>query len=275
MSKTNLLILTHEMNPFLHLTQVADLLNQLPCSLSAKGYDIRILMPKFGCINERRNRLHEVIRLSGINIVVNENDNPLIIKVASLPLAKLQVYFLDNEDYFQRKFAIRDSKEQFYIDNDERTIFYCKGALETIKKLGWSPDIIHCNDWMTALVPMYLRKNYASDPVFKNAKIVYSTSALDYQEKMPKINEKCIAGNVIPSDVEVLTNDTSCYGLDKIAIHYSDAVIKIGENISKELQQYIIKSEKPHIDFAHEGDMSAIVKLYEDILSESFVNVNV
>lgn len=271
MSKTNLLILTHEMNPFLQLTKVAELLNQLPCSLNTKGYDIRILMPKFGCINERRNRLHEVIRLSGINIVVDGNDNPLVIKVASLPLAKLQVYFLDNEDYFQRKHATRDANNVFFEDNDERTIFYCKGAIETIKKLGWSPDIIHCNDWMTALVPMYLKKCYANDPVFKNAKIVYSATENDFSESLTGMAQKAMANNLLEENVAELANTPSCLGLHKLGIQYSDAVIKLGGNIHEDVRLYVEKSGKPHVDFDYEDDYTSIVKLYEDVLSDSLI----
>ena len=142
MAKTKILFIAHEMSPFLELTKIAKITRQLPQAMQEKGFEIRILMPRFGNINERRNRLHEVIRLSGMNIVINENDNPLIIKVASLPTARMQVYFLDNEEYFQRKQVFRDAKEKFFDDNDERMIFFCKGAIETVKKLGWMPDVV-------------------------------------------------------------------------------------------------------------------------------------
>lgn len=174
MGKTKLLFITHEMSPFLDLTTISKITRNLPQAMQEKGFEIRILMPRFGNINERRNRLHEVIRLSGMNIIIGENDNPLIIKVASIPSARMQVYFLDNEDYFHRKHVFNDAKGKFYADNDERTIFFCKGALETVKKLGWSPDIVHCHGWMSALVPAYLKTNYKDDPTFKDCKVVYS-----------------------------------------------------------------------------------------------------
>ncbi|HYH56640.1 MAG TPA: glycogen/starch synthase, partial [Anseongella sp.] len=156
-NKTKILFLCQEMAPYLELTEISKITRHLPQAMQENGYEIRVLMPRFGCINERRNKLHEVIRLSGMNIVVDENDNPLIIKVASIQGAKMQVYFLDNEEYFHRKHVFSDGKGKFYEDNDERTVFFCKGVLETVKKLGWSPDLIHCHGWMSSLVPMYIK----------------------------------------------------------------------------------------------------------------------
>ncbi|RZK98561.1 MAG: glycogen synthase, partial [Hymenobacter sp.] len=149
MSKLRILYAATEIDPFLQTTKVAELLRRLPAGMQEAGAEIRIFVPRFGIINERKNRLHEVVRLSGINIAVGDDEKPLVIKVASIPTAKLQVYFIDNEDYFHRKSALVDKNDKFYADNDERAIFFCKGVLETVKKLGWSPDIVHCNDWMT------------------------------------------------------------------------------------------------------------------------------
>ena len=170
MSKLRILYVAAEINPFLQTTRVAEFVRQLPQAMQERGMEIRIFVPRFGLINERKNRLHEVVRLSGINISVGEEEKPLIIKVASIPNAKLQVYFIDNEDYFHRKSALVDSNNNFHQDNDERAIFFCKGVLETVKKLGWAPDIVHCNDWMTALIPLYLKTTYKKDPIFNNAK---------------------------------------------------------------------------------------------------------
>ena len=170
MSNIRILYVASEINPFLKTSEVADFVRRLPQVMQEKGMEIRILVPRFGLINERKNRLHEVVRLSGINISVGEEEKPLIIKVASIPNAKLQVYFIDNEDYFHRKSVFFDKEDNFYEDNDERAIFFCKGVLETVKKLGWAPDIIHCNDWMTSLIPLYVSSTYKNDPIFKNAK---------------------------------------------------------------------------------------------------------
>lgn len=174
MNKLKILIVTSQMEPFLKINEAAEIVSTLPQGLQKKGHEIRIFMPKFGVINERKNRLHEVIKLSGINIRVGKEEKPLTIKVASIPNARLQVYFLDNEDYFKRKSIFKDETDHYFQDNDERSIFFCKGILETIKKLNWSPNIIHCHDWMSSLIPIYLRTHYKDDPVFKNSKIVYT-----------------------------------------------------------------------------------------------------
>src|SRR5919112_4192646 len=174
MSKLRILYAATEIDPFLQTTKVAEMLRRLPASMQEMGCEIRIFVPRFGIINERKNRLHEVVRLSGINIAVGDEEKPLIIKVASIPQAKLQVYFIDNEDYFHRKSVFFDKENNFYDDNDERAIFFCKGVIETVKKLGWSPDIVHCNDWMTSLIPMYLKTTYKNDPMFKDTKSVFT-----------------------------------------------------------------------------------------------------
>jgi starch synthase len=157
MSKLRILYAASEINPFLQTSEVADFIRSIPQVMQERGMEIRILVPRFGTINERKNRLHEVVRLSGINISVGDEEKPLVIKVASIPNAKLQVYFIDNEDYFHRKSVFVDSDNRFHADNDERAIFFCKGVLETVRKLGWAPDIVHCNDWMTSLIPMYMK----------------------------------------------------------------------------------------------------------------------
>src|SRR5210317_161463 len=174
MSKLRILYVASEINPFLQTSEVADFVRSLPQAMQEQGMEIRILVPRFGLINERKNRLHEVVRLSGINIAVGDEEKPLVIKVASIPNAKLQVYFIDNEDYFHRKSVFHDKEDNFYDDNDERAIFFCKGVIETVKKLGWAPDVVHCNDWMTSLIPMYLKTTYKNDPLFKDTKTVFS-----------------------------------------------------------------------------------------------------
>src|ERR1700710_15512 len=210
MGKTKLLIVTHEMSPFLELTKISEITRQLPQAMQEKGYEIRILMPRFGNINERRNRLHEVIRLSGMNIIINDNDNPLIIKVASIPAARMQVYFLDNEEYFQRKHVFEDKDGKFYADNDERTIFFCKGALETVKKLGWSPDIVHCHGWMSSLIPMYMKTTYKDDPTFKHSKVVYSAYEKSFDEKLStEFLRKMIMPGMADTDISSFA-DTDC-----------------------------------------------------------------
>ncbi|MFN3403276.1 MAG: glycogen/starch synthase [Cytophagaceae bacterium] len=239
MSKLRILYVAAEINPFLQVTGVADFVRRLPQAMQEKGMEIRILVPRFGVINERKNRLHEVVRLSGINITVGDEEKPLIIKVASIPNAKLQVYFIDNEDYFQRKHVFVDKENKFYADNDERAIFFCKGVLETVKKLGWAPDIVHCNDWMTSLVPLYMKTRYKQDPVFKNAKSVFTVYNNSFNFKFK--NDLLDKVKMLDIEDKMLLNLKSAdfEGFVKIGIEYADAVIKAEEKYSESLSKVL------------------------------------
>lgn len=271
MAKTKILFITHEMSPFLEISKIAKITRQLPQAMQEKGFEIRILMPRFGNINERRNRLHEVIRLSGMNIVINDNDNPLIIKVASLPTARMQVYFLDNEEYFQRKSIFRDTKEKFHDDNDERMVFFCKGAIETVKKLGWMPDVVHCFGWMSSLVPMYLKTSYKEDPMFKNTKVVYSVYENCFSETLHKdLKTKALMPEMDANDTALL-KDGTCSSLHINAINYSDAVIKADENIDNAVMKFLSKQSDKNIveNFNHdEIDFDTFVQFYEEFNEE-------
>ena len=239
MSKLRILYVASEINPFLQTSEVADFVRSLPQAMQEKGMEIRILVPKFGLINERKNRLHEVVRLSGINITVGDEEKPLVIKVASVPSAKLQVYFIDNEDYFHRKSVFHDKDEKFYADNDERAIFFCKGVIETVKKLGWAPDIVHCNDWMTSLIPLYIKTTYKNDPLFMNTKTVFTI----YDNKFTYKFKGDLLDKVKMLDIEddMLTTLKSLdyEGFIRLGMEYSDAVIKANEGIDKSLQLLI------------------------------------
>ena len=172
MEKKRILFVSQEIMPFLPKTEVSATSRRLPQGVQDSGKEIRVFSPKFGAINERRHQLHEVIRLSGMNLVIDDKDHPLIIKVASIPSARIQVYFIDNDEYFKRKNTITDEAGNLFQDNDERSIFFCRGVLETVKKLGWKPDVIHCNGWMASLMPLYIKKNYNKDPHFADTKVV-------------------------------------------------------------------------------------------------------
>jgi len=273
MGKTKLLFITQEMSPFLELTKISEITRQLPQAMQEKGFEIRILMPRFGNINERRNRLHEVIRLSGMNIVIGENDNPLIIKVASIPSARMQVYFLDNEDYFQRKHVFNDVKGKFYADNDERTVFFCRGALETVKKLGWAPDIVHCHGWMTSLVPAYLKTLYKDDPTFKDSKIVYSVYPQGFAETLDaNFAQKAVMKGMQQEDTINYTAATSA-SLDNAAINYSDAVVFAGEDLDEEVLNFVKNSEKPVLDYNSSLDFENYYNFYQEIASDTLVSV--
>ncbi len=273
MAKTKILFITHEMSPFLELTKISEITRHLPQAMQDKGFEIRILMPRFGNINERRNRLHEVIRLSGMNIIINDNDNPLIIKVASIPSARMQVYFLDNEEYFQRKHVFTDNNNKFYADNDERTIFFCKGALETVKKLGWSPDVVHCHGWMSALVPAYLKTLYKDDPTFKNSKVVYSLYDDNFDNSLSaEFATKAIMNGMNAEHTEMYTDATNT-ALNLGAISYSDAVVCACENINEEVLKFVKKSNKPLLEFNSTSDYENYYNLYEEIASEELVSL--
>ncbi len=248
MSKLRILYVSSEIDPFLEISEIAGLLRKLPQEMQERGMDIRILVPRFGLINERKHRLHEVVRLSGINISIGEEEKPLIIKVATIPTAKLQVYFLDNEDYFQRKTVFTDKKGDFYDDNDERAIFFCKGALETVKKQGWSPDIVHCTDWMTALIPLYLRTTYKNDPIFKNTKSIFTVYNNVFEHKFgddmfPKVKMMDISD-------ENLANLRSAdfLGFIKIGCQYADVVVKANEALNENVNTAVNEIAEKQID---------------------------
>jgi len=225
---------------------------ETPRMVNSQGGQIRIFMPRYGNINERRHQLHEVIRLSGMNLVINDMDMPLIIKVASIPRERIQVYFIDNEEYFKRKATFTDENGELFADNDERAIFFAKGVVETVKKLNWSPDIIHVHGWMASLLPLYLREYYSDEPLFADSKIVTSLYGNGFEGNLnEKMAEKIAFDQVSEGAVEILKTP-SYNNLLKIAVDYSDAVILATENIPEELQEYVAKLEKPvlpHVSF--------------------------
>lgn len=263
MSKLRILYVASEINPFLESTKVADFVRKLPQVMQEKGMEIRILVPRFGLINERRNRLHEVVRLSGINITVGDEEKPLVIKVASIPNAKLQVYFIDNEDYFQRKSVFFDKDDQFYSDNDERAIFFCKGVLETVKKLGWSPDIIHCNDWMTSLIPLYIKSHFKNDPVFANSKTIFSPFSNKFDHKFDdSIVEKAMMLDVEKEMLQELES-ADYSGFIKTGIEHADVVLT-NKDDQKSLAD-LLKNEKVNTLETTEEALDSYYELYNEL----------
>jgi starch synthase len=249
MSKLHLLYVSSEIDPFLSATKVSDYLRKLPIKMQDMGMEIRILVPRFGNINERKNRLHEVVRLSGTSISVGDDEKPLIIKVASMPSAKIQVYFIDNEDFFQRKYVFHDKDGKFYDDNDERAIFFCKGAIETVKKLGWAPDVVHCSDWFSAFLPLYLKTNFKDDPLFKDSKIVYSVFNNDFnhtfkEDVLPKAIMPGISEEMLKN---IKTNDF--LGFIKLGMQYSDKILKAEENLSENINELFNEFPEKTIGF--------------------------
>lgn len=226
MSKLRILYAASEISPFLTTSSVADFVRALPQYMQEKGLEIRILVPRFGLINERKNRLHEVVRLSGIDITVSSDVKSLVIKVASIPNAKLQVYFIDNEDYFKRKAVFYDKENHFFEDNDARIVFFCKGVIETVKKLGWTPDIIHCHDWMTSLIPMYLKTTYRNDPILKKARVIFTLYNNTFSYKFSNDFMEKVKMVGIRKDRLALLTSADFGGLIQTGIKYADAVVK-------------------------------------------------
>lgn len=251
-----ILYISSEITPFVAQTPVATVGRYMPQVAQESGLEIRSFMPKYGLINERRNQLHEVIRLSGMNIVVNDIDRPLVIKVASIAEAKMQVYFIENEDYFKRKFVAKDEKDEFFADNDERAILFAKGTLETVKKLRWQPTLIHCNGWITNLIPAYLKLSYGLDPLFASSKIIVSLyDEIDNERFAPNFAKKALFGNLKSGDFDLL-NTPSGINLAKLAARYADGVIFGSKKINKEVSDFVAKRKLPTLPFAEISDTS-------------------
>ena len=254
MSKKRILFITQEMNPYTTISDISEKVRALAPHVQGGEIEIRVLMPKYGIINERRHRLHEVVRLSGMNIIVDDDDFPLIIKVASLPGARLQVYFLDNEEFFKRKFVFNDKEEKPFDDNQDRMVFFCKGVIETVKKFGWSPDLVHCNGWFTALVPLFLKKVYTHDPVFENSKIVFSMFKDEYSQHFTDRFFEIAKINELEDEDLAPFRDGDKALLNQGALAYSDAVIKDNEDLSEGDLKAWADTDKPKLDFFSDGD---------------------
>lgn len=249
MNGKKILFVSSELVPYLPENEVSLMSYEAPRMVNSNGGQIRIFMPRFGNINERRHQLHEVIRLSGMNLVINDMDMPLIIKVASIPRERIQVYFIDNEEYFKRKATFTDEEGNLFPDNDERAIFFAKGVVETVKKLNWSPDIIHVHGWMASLVPLYLRQYYADEPLFADSKIVTSVYRKGFEGELDKGIQKKITFDGVSEDNISALAVPNYNNLLKVAVDFSDAVILASEEIPEDLQQYIANLQKPVLPY--------------------------
>lgn len=268
MSKKKILFVTQELNPYTDISILSDIARKIPSIAHDKGFEFRVLMPKFGIINERRHRLHEVVRLSGMNIIVDDEDYPLIIKVASMPGARLQVYFLDNEEFFKRKAVFYDEEGTAFDDNQERLVFFCKGVMETVKKFGWAPDIVHLHGPMTSLIPLYIKEAYKNDPVFRDAKIIYSL----YDDGLAKsFNENFLdiaaINDLESSNLQIFSRD-GAIDLNKGALHYADAVISGNTNVSEHVLEEVKSRNLQMLDHVDDVDemTKATLEFYEHVL---------
>ena len=249
MNGKKILFVSSELVPYLPENEVSLMSYETPRMVNSNGGQIRIFMPRYGNINERRHQLHEVIRLSGMNLVINDMDMPLIIKVASIPRERIQVYFIDNEEYFKRKATFTNDKGELFPDNDERAIFFAKGVVETVKKLNWTPDIIHVHGWMASLLPLYLKQYYADEPLFADSKIVTSVYGSGFNGSLDEKMQDKISFDGIEKEKVSSLSEPNYNNLLKVAVDFSDAVILAAEDIPEDLQSYISNLDKPVLPF--------------------------
>lgn len=245
------LFINQEINPYVAESRMSIMGRELPQKMQEAGFEIRTFMPKWGIINERRGQLHEVIRLSGMNLIIDDTDHPLIIKVASIPTTRQQIYFIDNDDYFNNRQMSVDENGEAYADNGERAIFYARGVLETVKKLRWQPDVIVCQGWMSAVVPLYIKTAYAEEPSFASSKVIVSLHGSNIKGNLEANFKQCV--DFRDAKAELLDGykaDFDYAELAKMAIDYSDGVIEGEEGINPDLTEYAKAKNKPVLQFA-------------------------
>ena len=246
---SKILYVCQEIAPYLPETEEAKLCRMLSQAMQERGNEIRTFMPRYGCINERRHQLHEVIRLSGMNLIIDDNDHQLIIKVASIPSARVQIYFIDNDDYFARKAVLKDADGNYFADNDERAIFFARGVLETVKKLRWTPTVVHCHDWFSGIVPIYLKKVFADDPIFKEVKIVVSLYGDGFDKPLDAGMKEKIANEGV-KDKKLSILDTPSYeNLCRYVMEYADGIILASDAVTPEIIELVRNSGKPLLEY--------------------------
>lgn len=266
--KVKILFILQEMIPYTSESELGIISRSLPQAIQERGRDIRIMMPRYGLINERSHQLHEVYRLSNTLITINGDEKPLLITVGAIPAAKLQTYFINNEELFKRKHIARDANNVFFEDNDERILFYCKGVLETIKQLNWSPDIIHCQGWITSLIPLLVKTTYKADPLFSNSKIIYTLFKDEFAETLSKdYRKKLQMHGITEKDSKELSQPTF-ENINKNAIANSDAVVIANPDIPANLISYLNTLQLPVLKDQTPDDYNAVNEFYERILNK-------
>jgi starch synthase len=267
--KAKVLFVSQEVFPYLEETPISKISRYLPQGVQEKGKEIRVFMPRYGNVNERRHSLHEVIRLSGMNLIINDSDHPLIIKVASIQSARMQVYFIDNDDLFSRKHVLKDEKGKMFDDNDERAIFFVRGVVETVKKLGWQPDVIHCHGWFTGLMPLYIKKQFNDNPLFTDTKVVFSLHNDEFTGSLDKeLSSKLISEHITAKDVKQI-NDPTYLNLMKLAIDNSDGIVVSSDQVNPELLKYAKKSGKQILPYKSEEEyVQACSDFYDTVLDK-------
>ena len=269
MKDKRVLYVSSEVIPYLPETEISSMSFEAPRMVNSSKGQIRIFMPRYGNINERRHQLHEVIRLSGMNLVINDMDVPLIIKVASIPKERMQVYFIDNEEYFKRKATYGDEEGKLFDDNDERAIFFAKGVIETVKKLNWAPDIIHVHGWLASFLPLYLRQYYGKEPLFENSKIITSVYSQGFNGQLnANVTDKIKFDGIVEEQIEEL-KEPDFINMMKVAIKNSDAVIYGSKNIPEDLEDYLKELKIPMLKYHKKEEISpAYLDFYlQEVLS--------
>ncbi len=268
MEGIKVLYVAQEITPYLPESEMSIIARNLPQGIQDLGKEIRTFMPKYGCINERRNQLHEVIRLSGMNIIIDDTDHSLIIKVASIQAARMQVYFIDNEDYFYRKHILQDEKGNFFEDNDERAIFFTRGVLETVRKLQWAPDIIHCHGWFTNLIPLYVKKIYYDDPLFMDSRVILSLYDDEFNKPLSNSFIKKLESEGIAGKETNILNNPDYFNLSRAAIDFADGVIQGSQHINNKIAQYIRQSDIMYLPHQGADDyINSYSEFYNKILT--------
>ena len=262
MATNKILYVCQEISPYLPETELANLSLEMARQMQERGAEVRTFMPRFGCINERRNQLHEVIRLSGMNLIINDNDHQLIIKVASIPAARIQIYFIDNDDYFSRRAVLRDEEGRLFEDNDDRAIFFARGMLETVKKLRWSPTIVHCHGWFSAIVPLYLKSLFSDDPLFRDVKIVLSLGDDKFEGCLAADLRQKLEGEGIEGGDLSLLDEPSYQNLYRYVIDYADGLIVTSANAAAEIVEYA-RSKGKHVLDHMEGEPKEVFDNYK------------
>ena len=272
MAGAKILCVCQEIFPYLPESTIATTCRTLSQAMQERGFEIRTFMPRFGCINERRNQLHEVIRLSGMNLIINDNDHQLIIKVASIPAARVQIYFIDNDEYFSpRKATVRDAEGVEFADNDQRAIFFARGVLETVKKLRWKPDVVHCHSWFTAAVPLYLRNCYTDEPLFSSAKIVFTIYDDAFNGVWSEEFRNTMMGEGVDAEKLGAEGELTYENLLKLVIDNADGIVVEAENVPAEVEEYLAKSGKKVLrpiagDINSDEKLTQYKEFYDSIL---------
>lgn len=267
MATNKILYVCQEITPYVPENELSKLSLDMARQMQERGAEVRTFMPRYGCINERRNQLHEVIRLSGMNLIINDNDHQLIIKVASIPAARIQIYFIDNDDYFARRAVLRDEEGKLFDDNDDRAIFFARGMLETVKKLRWTPTVVHCHGWFSAVVPMYLKKVFYDDPLFRDAKIVVSLTEDEFEGTLNESFKQKLEGEGIMDSVMKILELPSYQNLMRFVIDYADGVVVTSPKVDDTLVEYARSQGKKVLGYV-DGEAKDVFDNYKKFYDE-------